>query len=129
MTACPFCTLDASRILAENPLAVAIADAFPLTPGHTLIVPRRHIASLFEATPEEQSALFEILAEMRERLLDERKPDGFNIGINDGAAAGQTVMHLHIHLIPRHKGDSADPRGGVRWIFPDRARYWNEEKK
>jgi diadenosine tetraphosphate (Ap4A) HIT family hydrolase len=139
MNACPFCTLDQSRILAGNPLAVAIADGFPVTPGHSLIVPRRHIASFFEATVEEQSALFELLAEMRRCLLNPPRPpfgkggscpvpDGFNIGINDGAAAGQTVLHLHIHLIPRYAGDSTDPRGGVRWIFPDKARYWDEEQ-
>ena len=126
MTPCLFCPPDPSRILAANTFAVAIADAFPVTPGHTLIIPRRHIASLFEATPEEQSALLELLADARQILLEERNPAGFNIGINDGGAAGQTVMHLHIHLIPRYAGDTADPRGGVRWIFPDKARYWQK---
>jgi diadenosine tetraphosphate (Ap4A) HIT family hydrolase len=79
---------------------------------------------LFEATIEEQAALFEVLAAARKQLQDDLRPDGFNIGINDGAAAGQTVMHLHIHLIPRYAGDQPDPRGGVRWIFPDKAAYW-----
>ncbi len=126
MSACPFCHPDPSWIAASNPHAWAKYDAYPLTPGHTLIIPKRHIVSLFEATKEEQGALLELLGEMRQRLLKERQPDGFNIGINDGAAAGQTVMHLHIHLIPRHKGDTPDPRGGVRWIFPHKAMYWEK---
>lgn len=132
---CPFCTPEPSRHLLANTHAIAIADGFPISPGHTLIIPKRHIASFFEATREEQTAIFDLLAEVRERLLDPpwppfakggitSAPDGFNIGINDGAAAGQTVMHLHIHLIPRYAGDQTDPRGGVRWIFPDKAAYW-----
>jgi diadenosine tetraphosphate (Ap4A) HIT family hydrolase len=134
---CPFCTLGPERICAENDLAVAILDGFPVNPGHALIIPRRHIASFFEATKEERAALFDLLDEVRVRLQDtlhvpfadmegERVPDGFNIGINDGAAAGQTVFHLHIHLIPRFVGDCEDPRGGVRKLFPDRAPYWRK---
>lgn len=121
---CPFCTLDPDRIILSNDYAVAIRDGFPVSEGHTLIIPKLHIASLFEAATEEQAALFELLGQARQQLLDELKPDGFNIGINDGSAAGQTVMHLHIHLIPRYAGDHPDPRGGVRWIFPDKAVYW-----
>jgi len=121
---CPFCNLEPSRIFADNEHAVAICDGFPVNPGHVLIIPKRHFVSLFEATKEEMVALFALLDDVRERLLTERKPDGFNIGINDGAAAGQTIFHLHIHLIPRYKGDCEDPRGGVRKLFPGRARYW-----
>lgn len=121
---CPFCLLPPDRLLASNQHALAILDGFPVSPGHTLIIPKRHIASLFEATIEEREALFDLVSEVRNLLLKERNPDGFNIGINDGTAAGQTVMHLHIHLIPRYAGDAADPRGGVRWIFPDKAVYW-----
>jgi diadenosine tetraphosphate (Ap4A) HIT family hydrolase len=109
-----------------NDHAIAFFDGFPVTPGHSLIIPRRHITSFFEATKEEQAALFDLVAEMRQLLLTERNPDGFNIGINDGAAAGQTVMHLHIHLIPRYAGDTEDPRGGVRWIMPVKAPYWKK---
>ena len=123
---CPFCTLDESRVLLANDHAIAFLDGFPVTPGHSLIVPRRHISSFFEATEEERAALFDLVAQMRELLLAERKPEGFNIGINDGAAAGQTVMHLHIHLIPRYAGDTEDPRGGVRWIMPEKAPYWKK---
>ncbi|HBG05151.1 MAG: HIT family hydrolase [Geobacteraceae bacterium GWC2_58_44] len=123
---CPFCTPGNSKILCANDHALAFFDGFPVTPGHTLIVPRRHISSFFEVTKEEQAALFDLVAQMRELLLAERSPDGFNIGINDGPAAGQTVMHLHIHLIPRYAGDTEDPRGGVRWIMPVKAPYWKK---
>ena len=121
---CPFCTPDDSDVVGANDHAIAFYDGFHVTPGHCLIVPKRHISSFFEATREEQAALFELVAQMRELLLAERRPDGFNIGINDGAAAGQTVMHMHIHLIPRYAGDTEDPRGGVRWIMPVKAPYW-----
>lgn len=124
MLSCPFCTLDPSRIILSNGHAIAICDGFPISKGHTLIIPKRHIASLFEATAVEQTALLELLTKTRQQLQDELRPDGFNIGINDGTAAGQTVMHLHIHLIPRYVGDQPDPRGGVRWIFPNKAAYW-----
>lgn len=122
---CLFCTLDTTRIIASNEHSIAILDGYPVTPGHTLIIPKRHIASLLEATIEEREALFDLLENARIVLQNKNHPDGFNIGINDGIAAGQTVMHLHIHLIPRYVGDQPDPRGGVRWIFPDKAAYWN----
>lgn len=121
---CPFCNLDSSHVYAANSLAVAVLDNYPVTPGHALIIPKRHFASFFEATEDERAALFDLMAETRMQLMEERKLDGFNIGINDGKAAGQTVMHLHIHLIPRYAGDCDDPRGGVRWVFPERAEYW-----
>jgi len=123
---CPFCNLDISNALLVNDHAFAFLDGFPVTPGHCLIVPKRHIVSFFEATGEEQAALFELVAGMRQLQLAQRSPDGFNIGINDGPAAGQTVMHLHIHLIPRYLGDSEDPRGGVRWVMPKTAPYWKK---
>jgi diadenosine tetraphosphate (Ap4A) HIT family hydrolase len=123
---CPFCQYPPSKQLLANDLAFAITDGFPLSPGHCLIIPRRHFPSLFEATREERAALWELLDQARDLLLTQHHPDGFNIGINDGAAAGQTVMHLHIHLIPRYSGDTVDPRGGIRWIMPDKAPYWDE---
>ena len=125
---CPFCAPDASRIVGEAPLAFALRDAYPVSSGHTLIVPRRHIGSFFDATDEERAALLDLLARMKAILDQEHSPAGFNIGINDGLAAGQTIPHLHIHLIPRYVGDRPDPRGGVRWIFPDRANYWDSEE-
>jgi len=126
-TSCPFCISDDSQVLMSNEHAVALLDGFPVTPGHSLIVPKRHICSFFEATKEEQAALFDLLAQRRQQLLlADPCPDAFNIGINDGAAAGQTVMHMHIHLIPRYAGDTEDPRGGVRWIMPETAPYWKK---
>jgi len=105
---------------------MVIRDAFPVSPGHALIIPKRHIASFFETNEEERKAMLEALDQTKEIFDRELKPDGYNIGINEGLTAGQTIMHLHIHLIPRYKGDSSDPRGGIRWIFPDKARYWKD---
>lgn len=122
---CPFCQPLEARIRSGNGHGVVIRDGFPVSPGHTLIIPRRHVGSLFELDAQERDSLMDLLARAREQLITEHAPDGFNIGINDGAAAGQTVAHLHIHLIPRYRGDQADPRGGVRWIFPDKADYWS----
>lgn len=123
---CPFCQCHPSKHLLANDFAIAIADDSPLSPGHCLIIPRRHFPSLFDATQEERAALWELLDQARASLLTQHHPDGFNIGINDGIAAGQTVMHLHIHLIPRYLGDTVDPRGGIRWIIPDKAPYWEK---
>ncbi len=122
---CPFCVLDQARILAEDELTVVYKDGFPVSPGHTVVIPRRHFPTLFEATAEEQAALLAALNRCK-AILDERhRPDGYNIGINMGKAGGQSVPHLHIHVIPRYLGDKADPRGGVRWILPDKAKYWD----
>ena len=121
---CPFCTLPQERIIRQNDLALVIRDGFPISPGHTLIIPKRHVGSFFEVTAEERDSLLHLLDEAKAALDAEIHPAGYNIGINDGAPAGQTVPHLHIHLIPRYSGDSPDPRGGVRWIFPDKAKYW-----
>ena len=121
--ACPFCTLPEAAILGGNDLAFYFEDRYPVTPGHLLIVPRRHVATYFEATPDEQRALWSLLEEARGRLGASRSPDGYNIGINVGEAAGQTVFHLHMHLIPRYKGDKADPRGGVRHVIPEKGKY------
>ena len=123
---CAFCTLPQGRIRHANALAVAIDDAYPISLGHSLIIPRRHIASLFETTEDEREALWELLHAVRAKLSASSNPDGFNVGVNDGVAAGQTVMHLHVHLVPRYTGDKPDPRGGVRWIFPDKADYWSK---
>lgn len=121
---CPFCTLPSERIIDANGAGVVIADGFPISPGHTLVIPRRHAASFFELDAGERADLLVLLDCAKARLDHYLRPAGYNIGINDGAAAGQTVPHLHIHLIPRYDGDQQDPRGGVRWIFPDKADYW-----
>jgi diadenosine tetraphosphate (Ap4A) HIT family hydrolase len=103
---------------------MVLRDGYPVSPGHTLIVPGRHFASFFEATQAEQEALLEGLREARALLARMHHADGFNVGLNDGLAAGQTVMHCHLHIIPRYTGDHPDPRGGVRWVLPAKARYW-----
>src|SRR5262249_20343186 len=100
-------------LLAQSALAVASAEGRPVSPGHTLVVPRRHVAGYFECTPAEKAELWRLVEEVRARLLEAYRPDGFNVGLNDGAAAGQTVHHAHIHVIPRYAGDVVDPRGGV----------------
>ncbi|MDP2238603.1 MAG: HIT family protein [Burkholderiales bacterium] len=124
---CPFCNIDPEQIIVEHPLAVAKHDGYPLTKGHTLIIPRRHVASFFDCTAEERQAMLELLDDAKAILDKAHAPDGYNIGLNNGAAAGQTVMHVHMHLIPRYAGDKSDPRGGVRWIFPERAQYWTKK--
>jgi diadenosine tetraphosphate (Ap4A) HIT family hydrolase len=121
---CPFCKLAAAQIVLENEVGIAVRDAFPVTEGHTLVIPKRHVASLFDLDANEQAALWQLAAEVRAMLIGEFHPAGFNVGVNDGEAAGQTVMHAHIHIIPRYTGDATDPRGGVRRIFPKKARYW-----
>ncbi|MBL6975621.1 MAG: HIT family protein [Deltaproteobacteria bacterium] len=124
---CPFCNADESRLIAKNGLAIAILDGFPVNPGHALIIPKRHVASWFHASSEERLAIMDLMDQVKALLDRDHRPDGYNLGINTGAAAGQTVMHLHVHLIPRYKGDVDDLRGGIRKLFPDRARYWEED--
>ena len=126
MSDCPFCTLPKQRILLASDLGLIVRDAFPISPGHTLIIPKRHVGSFFDLSSEEREELMSLLAAAKANVEAEFKPDGYNIGINDGPVAGQTVPHLHVHLIPRYKGDMPDPRGGVRWIIPDKADYWSQ---
>lgn len=123
-TPCHFCTLPPERIVAANTVGWVVRDAYPVSPGHTLIIPRRHMGSFFELSADERLGLLALLDEARTALQASHAPQGYNIGVNDGLAAGQTVPHLHMHLIPRYTGDRADPRGGVRWVLPDRAQYW-----
>jgi diadenosine tetraphosphate (Ap4A) HIT family hydrolase len=126
MTPCPFCAIKPDEILIERALAIARRDTYPVNKGHALIIPRRHFVSFFDATEEERNAMAALLVETRALLDREHQPDGYNIGINDGPAAGQTVMHVHIHLVPRYIGDKADPRGGIRALFPEKAAYWKK---
>lgn len=123
---CPFCTLPGERVIDHNDHGLVIRDGFPISPGHTLIIPKRHTGSFFDLTETERSDLLLLLDKAKLDVENEFKPDGYNIGINDGPAAGQTVPHLHVHLIPRYAGDREDPRGGVRWIIPEKADYWSE---
>ena len=124
---CAFCTLPAGRILGENEHAVWIHDAHPVSPGHSLVVPKRHVESFFQATSAEREAMMSLLDGAREHVGRTHAPAGYNIGINEGPAAGQNpLLHLIVHLIPRYTGDCRDPRGGVRWVIPARADYWSQ---
>ena len=124
MTACPFCTIEPSRAWLEIEYAIALPDAYPVAHGHTLLVPRKHVRTIYELTRPEQNDIWDLVGRVRERLITTSKPDGFNIGLNDGVAAGQTVEHAHIHVIPRRRGDVTEPRGGIRWVIAAKARYW-----
>jgi diadenosine tetraphosphate (Ap4A) HIT family hydrolase len=124
---CPFCQPTAGSVFFETPLMQGLWDGFPVSPGHALIVPRRHVASWSEATPEERQHLTAAIADVHRIIQELHQPAGFNVGFNDGPAAGQTVGHLHIHVIPRYDGDVPDPRGGIRLVIPDKARYWEQE--
>lgn len=117
------CSVEAGKIVAENDLAAAFRDGFPVSPGHTLVITKRHAATWFDATAEERLAVFDLVDEVKTSLDAELHPDGFNIGFNVGKAAGQTVFHLHVHVIPRFTGDVDDPTGGVRLVVPDKGNY------
>ena len=121
---CAFCTLPSARVIDENATVMAIRDGYPVSPGHTLLIPKRHTGSFFELSKQERADLLALLDRAKRVLDAELQPQGYNIGINDGAVAGQTVPHLHVHLIPRFEGDLPDPRGGVRWVIPAKAKYW-----
>jgi len=121
----PILHLEPFRIIAGSKYAIAFADGFPLTEGHTLVVPRQHVDSIYALPSEEYAGLWAFVAEMRHLLAKDLDVNAFNIGLNDGIAAGQTIEHAHIHVIPRRKGDVDDPRGGIRHIIPDKARYWS----
>jgi len=123
-TECPFCQLAEDRIWLQTDSAIALLDNYPVSPGHTLVVPGDHVGALMDLPENEQNEIWSLVARVRKLLLEKFKPDGFNIGINEGKAAGQTVAHAHIHIIPRFNGDVPDPRGGIRWVVPARAKYW-----
>ncbi|MFM8497271.1 MAG: HIT domain-containing protein, partial [Planctomycetia bacterium] len=121
----PFQDVPEEEWVCANSLCFAIFDSFPVSPGHVLVITRRVVPTFFECTADEQAALMELVGTVK-RLLDERltpKPDGYNVGFNAGAAAGQTVPHVHVHVIPRYAGDMADPRGGVRHVIPEKGNY------
>ena len=120
---CIFCSLPAASIIEQNELAMAVRDIAPVNPGHTLIMPKRHVSSYFELTDEEALALMDLMRRTKKTLDTEFKPDDYNIGVNDGPLGGQTVPHVHIHVMPRYRGDVDDVRGGVRNIIPERAVY------
>jgi diadenosine tetraphosphate (Ap4A) HIT family hydrolase len=125
MNESPFAQISAAERIAANGSAFAIWDRFPVTPGHALVISNRLISAWWEASDEEQMDLLHLLREVRLLIEQKYEPDGFNIGINVGEAAGQTIDHLHLHLIPRYRGDMDDPRGGVRHVIPSKGNYLN----
>jgi len=119
---CLFCK-DARGVSLQHELAYSARDSYPTSPGHTLVIPRRHVASFFELTAEEVAACMGLIQQEKALIDAEFHPDGYNIGVNVGPAAGQSIMHVHIHIIPRYKGDVANPQGGVRHVIPQKAHY------
>ena len=122
---CPFCQVPDSEVLFRNEHVFAIWDRYPVADGHLLIITNRHIESWFEATEDEHLAIIRALAQGRKIINEEFSVDEYNIGVNVGQDAGQTIPHLHVHLIPRNKGDVIDPRGGVRHVIPGKGNYLN----
>ncbi|MFC1889549.1 HIT family protein [Thermodesulfobacteriota bacterium] len=120
----PYYHIEPARVLMENEHAIAFLDRYPVSLGHALVIPRQIVDSIYDLAPDEQAAVYDLVAKVRELLAGRHRPDGFNIGINDGPAAGQTISHAHMHIIPRYKGDVSDPRGGIRWVIPEKAKYW-----
>ncbi len=120
---CPFCCPVSQEIILQNSFCYSRYDRYPVGKGHLLIVPFRHVASFFDLTADERRAAFELVWQAQVSLDRDFHPDGYNVGVNVGPAAGQTVMHAHIHLIPRYQGDVPDPRGGVRFVIPKKAKY------
>lgn len=118
---CLFCNYK--EIIAENNLAFAICDKFPVNKGHALIIPKRHFSDFFEATQEEITAIYSLLSKVKSIIDKEYNPQGYNVGINVGEHAGQTIMHLHVHLIPRYEGDIENSKGGVRKLKPELVPY------
>ena len=121
---CEFCNFPESWIVDGDDFGVVVRDRYPVSPGHTLVIPRRHVESFFSVTEHELASIARLLNRAQSALRLQYAPAAYNIGINDGLAAGQTVQHLHIHLIPRYIGDCDDPRGGIRWVLPAKAKYW-----
>jgi len=126
---CIFCNLRDERIIYECNHTIAFIDTYPASPGHTLVVPKRHIPTYFDASEDEILAIGKAVQICKEFLDNEFNPDAYNIGINNGEAAGQSIKHLHVHIIPRYMGDVEDPKGGVRWILKNKANYWDEKNK
>jgi diadenosine tetraphosphate (Ap4A) HIT family hydrolase len=128
MKGCPFCHIADERMIAYDELTFTMRDIYPVSPGHTLVIPKCHVASFFDATDEEQTAILAAIKDAKRMLDKEFHPQGYNVGINTGAAAGQTVMHAHVHLIPRYEADTPKPQGGIRHCIPGKGDYETETK-
>jgi diadenosine tetraphosphate (Ap4A) HIT family hydrolase len=121
---CPFCSVQESRVFLRLPRVIGLWDGYPVSPGHALLIPTRHVENWFDATAEERIDVMAAIDFAKRHIEEIHFPDGYNIGINCGAAAGQTVFHLHVHLIPRYANDVQDPRGGVRHVIPSKGHYF-----
>jgi len=119
---CIFCRPQ-REILVENAHAIAVFDTYPVSPGHSLILPRRHVVTVWDLAEDEYLACYALVRELKPVLEARFRPDGFNVGVNCGEAAGQSVWHAHIHVIPRFKGDTPFPKGGVRHVIPLKGSY------
>jgi diadenosine tetraphosphate (Ap4A) HIT family hydrolase len=115
---CPFCNPPEKAIVFRNDLAYAMMDRYPVSRGHMLVIPFRHVPSFFDATPEERLALLDLVLKVKALVDEGHHPDGYNIGVNVGRFAGQAVMHVHVHVIPRYRGDAKGHHGGMRWVIP-----------
>ena len=126
MENCKFCEFyNEKKFDFENELAFAFWDANPVSNGHIIFMTKRHVKDFFETTKEERNAIFELVDKAKSIIDEKYKPTGYNIGMNCGVSAGQTVMHIHVHLIPRYDGDVENPRGGVRGVIPSKRDYKN----
>ena len=123
MKDCIFCGIEKSKIILCNDLFISIMDEFPVSNGHMLIIPKRHIESIFDLTMNDAESLQLMIVEAKRYITSHYNPDGFNIGCNCGEAAGQTIKHFHVHVIPRYNGDVKNPRGGVRGVIPKKRNY------
>lgn len=122
---CPFCAeIGSTQLIAANDRAIAFLAGYPVSPGHTLIVPKRHEHDFFALTRDEKAAMLELVDPVRDHIQKGFGPDAYNVGMNAGKAAGQTIRHAHLHVIPRYAGDVEEPRGGIRWVLPQTAKYW-----
>ena len=126
MENCKFCSIENDRIVIEGEMSIAFYDLYPVNTGHTLIVPKRHVSDYFELNSSEKNDIWKLVDTVKLYLEKEFKPDGFNVGINIGESAGQTIFHCHVHVIPRYKGDISNPEGGVRGVIPSKQKYRHE---
>ncbi len=119
---CPFCSPD-REVIQKSKHCYAIYDKYPVNPGHVLVISHRHVTDYFDLEDGEKAGLWKLVEEMRSFLDEKFHPDGFNVGFNVGKEAGQTIDHVHIHIIPRYSGDMDDPAGGVRHVIPEKGKY------
>ncbi len=121
--ACKFCNVSPEKNFLNGDYGFAQWDKHPVSEGHALVIPQRHFADYFEASEQERNQLWKMVSEVREIIEAKHRPQGYNVGINVGAVAGQSILHLHIHIIPRYQGDMENPQGGVRGVIPDKQKY------